>query len=63
VSVTRGDIERCSSGIRSDPCPRDRLHPARVILQDFHRRAVCGGLAAMRDAIVRLGGNAERVNR
>src|SRR6266576_2759573 len=36
--------------------------PARVILQDFTGVPCVVDLAAMRDAIVRLGGNAERVN-
>src|SRR5271169_5442733 len=63
VNVTRSDIEAL---LRWDPnaAPRDEIAftPARVILQDFTGVPCVVDLAAMRDAIVRLGGNAERVN-
>jgi aconitate hydratase len=63
VSVTRADIEAL---LEWDPAaaPKHEIAftPARVILQDFTGVPCVVDLAAMRDAIVRLGGDAERVN-
>jgi aconitate hydratase len=63
VSVTRADIEAL---LEWDPAatPRHEIAftPARVILQDFTGVPCVVDLAAMRDAIVRLGGDPERVN-
>jgi aconitate hydratase len=63
VSVTRTDIEAL---LDWDPAaaPKHEIAftPARVILQDFTGVPCVVDLAAMRDAIVRLGGDAERVN-
>jgi aconitase A len=63
VSVTRADIEAL---LEWDPAamPSHEIAftPARVILQDFTGVPCIVDLAAMRDAIVRLGGEAERVN-
>src|SRR6202451_3477850 len=63
VNVTRGDIDAL---LKWDPnaLPSHEIAftPARVILQDFTGVPCVGDLAAMREAIVRLGGNAERVN-
>jgi aconitate hydratase len=36
--------------------------PARVVLQDFHRRAGVVDLAAMRSAMKRLGGDPKKIN-
>ena len=63
VSVTRADIEALLEwDPRATPSHEIAFTPARVILQDFPGVPCVVDLAAMRDAIVRLGGNAERVN-
>jgi aconitate hydratase len=63
VSVTRGDIEALLEwDPQATPAHEIVFTPARVILQDFTGVPCVVDLAAMRDAIVRLGGNAERVN-
>src|ERR1700692_2149168 len=63
VNVTKGDIEAL---LRWDPkaLPAHEIPftPARVILQDFTGVPCIVDLAAMREAIVKLGGNPERVN-
>jgi aconitase A len=63
VNVTRADIEAL---LEWDPAAAPSYEiaftPARVILQDFTGVPCVVDLAAMRDAIVRLGGDAERVN-
>src|ERR1022692_3874683 len=63
VNVTRGDIEAL---LRWDPqaAPRDEIAftPARVIMQDFTGVPCIVDLAAMREAIARLGGDPDRVN-
>src|SRR6202142_953074 len=63
VNVTRADIEAL---LRWDPkaAPRDEIAftPARVIMQDFTGVPCVVDLAAMREAIARLGGDPERVN-
>src|SRR2546430_6846977 len=63
VSVTRADIEALLEwDPQATPAHEIAFTPARVILQDFTGVPCVVDLAAMRDAIVRLGGNAERVN-
>ena len=63
VSVTRADIEALLEwDPHTTPAHEIAFTPARVILQDFTGVPCVVDLAAMRDAIVRLGGNAERVN-
>jgi aconitate hydratase len=63
VSVTRQDIEALLEwDPAATPAHEIAFTPARVILQDFTGVPCVVDLAAMRDAIVRLGGNAERVN-
>ncbi len=63
VSVTRGDIEALLEwDPQATPAHEIAFTPARVILQDFTGVPCVVDLAAMRDAIVRLGGSAERVN-
>ncbi len=63
VNVTRADIEAL---LQWDPKARPdheiAFTPARVIMQDFTGVPCIVDLAAMREAIVRLGGNPERVN-
>jgi aconitate hydratase len=63
VSVTRADIEALLEwDPAAAPAHEIAFTPSRVILQDFTGVPCVVDLAAMRDAIVRLGGNAERVN-
>jgi aconitate hydratase len=63
VSVTRADIEAVLEwDPAATPSHEIAFTPARVILQDFTGVPCIVDLAAMRDAIVRLGGDAERVN-
>jgi aconitate hydratase len=63
INVTRADIEAL---LRWDPqaAPRDEIAftPARVIMQDFTGVPCIVDLAAMREAIARLGGDPDRVN-
>jgi aconitase A len=63
VSVKRADIEALLEWDPSaTPAHEIAFTPARVILQDFTGVPCVVDLAAMRDAIVQLGGNPERVN-
>jgi aconitate hydratase len=63
VNVTRADIEALLSwDPTATPSYEIAFTPARVILQDFTGVPCVVDLAAMRDAIVRLGGDPERVN-
>jgi aconitase A len=63
VNVTRADIEALLEWDPAAPPSHEiAFTPARVILQDFTGVPCIVDLAAMRDAIVRLGGTAERVN-
>jgi aconitate hydratase A / 2-methylisocitrate dehydratase len=63
VNVTRHDIEALLAwDPAATPAHEIAFTPSRVILQDFTGVPCVVDLAAMRDAIVRLGGDAERVN-
>jgi aconitate hydratase len=63
VNVTRADIEALLEwNPAATPSHEIAFTPARVILQDFTGVPCIVDLAAMRDAIVRLGGSADRVN-
>jgi aconitate hydratase len=63
VNVTRADIDALLSwDPKATPSHEIAFTPSRVILQDFTGVPCVVDLAAMRDAIVRLGGDAERVN-
>jgi aconitate hydratase len=63
VNVTRNDIEALLAwDPAATPAHEIAFTPSRVILQDFTGVPCVVDLAAMRDAIVRLGGDAERVN-
>jgi len=63
ISVMRADIEALLEwDPQATPAHEIAFTPARVILQDFTGVPCVVDLAAMRDAIVRLGGDAERVN-
>ncbi len=63
INVTRADIEALLEwDPAATPSHEIAFTPARVILQDFTGVPCVVDLAAMRDAIVRLGGSADRVN-
>ena len=61
--MTRADIEALLDwDPKASPGHEIAFTPARVILQDFTGVPCVVDLAAMREAIVKLGGEAERVN-
>ena len=63
VNVTRADIEALLSwDAQAAPAHEIAFTPARVIMQDFTGVPCVVDLAAMREAIVRLGGDPKRVN-
>ncbi|HTX24422.1 MAG TPA: aconitate hydratase AcnA [Steroidobacteraceae bacterium] len=63
VNVTRADIEALLEwDPQAVPAHEIAFTPARVVLQDFTGVPCVVDLAAMREAIQRLGGNADRVN-
>ena len=63
VNVTRADIEALLAWEpAATPSHEIAFTPSRVILQDFTGVPCVVDLAAMREAIVRLGGDAEKVN-
>src|SRR6516165_5230288 len=63
VNVTRADIEALLDwDPTATPSHEIAFTPARVIMQDFTGVPCVVDLAAMRDAIVRLGGDPQRVN-
>ena len=63
VNVTRQDIEAVLNwDPKATPAHEIAFTPARVILQDFTGVPCVVDLAAMREAVVKLGGQAESVN-
>jgi aconitate hydratase len=63
VNVTRADIEAILNwDPKATPSHEIAFTPARVILQDFTGVPCVVDLAAMREAVVKLGGQAESVN-
>ncbi|MEJ2514390.1 MAG: aconitate hydratase AcnA [Gammaproteobacteria bacterium] len=63
VNVTRDDIEALLGwDPKAEPETEIAFTPARVILQDFTGVPAVVDLAAMRDAVVKLGGRAEDIN-
>ncbi len=63
VNVTRQDIEALLNwDPKAAPSYEISFTPARVIMQDFTGVPCVVDLAAMREAITRLGGDADRVN-
>ncbi len=63
VNVTRADIEALLDwDPKAPPSHEIAFTPARVIMQDFTGVPCVVDLAAMREAITRLGGDANRVN-
>src|SRR3974390_2565044 len=63
VNVTKADIEALLKwDPKAAPAHEIAFTPARVIMQDFTGVPCVVDLAAMREAIVKLGGDAKRVN-
>jgi aconitate hydratase len=62
VSVTAGDIEALARWRGGEEDREIAFAPARILMQDFTGVPAVVDLAAMRDAMVELGGEAERVN-
>src|SRR6478672_9931522 len=63
VSVTKASIEAVANwNAKSEPETEIAFMPARVVLQDFTGVPCVVDLAAMRDAVVRLGGDARNIN-
>jgi aconitate hydratase len=63
VNVTKKDIDALLKwDPKAQPAHEIAFTPARVIMQDFTGVPCIVDLAAMREAIVRLGGDAQRVN-
>ena len=61
--VKKGDIEAIAKTIGTKPAEREVFFmPARVVMQDFTGVPAVVDLAAMRDAIKKLGGDAKRIN-
>src|SRR5258705_9844007 len=62
--VTEDDVRRIAGwSATPDASPREiPFKPARVILQDFTGVPCVVDLAAMRDAVSRLGGDAKKIN-
>jgi aconitate hydratase len=61
--VKKADIEAVAKTVGVKPSEREVFYmPARVVLQDFTGVPTVVDLAAMRDAIKKLGGDANRIN-
>ncbi|MGB5347693.1 MAG: aconitase family protein, partial [Woeseia sp.] len=61
--VTRSDIEALANwDPKAEPSTEISFTPSRVILQDFTGVPAVVDLAAMRDAVVKLGGSADKIN-
>lgn len=62
-SVTRDDLKAMADWLRERRVNREiQYRPARVLMQDFTGVPAVVDLAAMRDAMARLGGNAQKIN-
>ncbi len=62
-SVTAGDIEALASwDAKAQPSKEIAFTPARVLMQDFTGVPAVVDLAAMRDAIAQMGGDAAQIN-
>src|ERR1700742_3217961 len=63
VNVTAGDIEFLARwDAKAEPSREIAFMPARVLMQDFTGVPAVVDLAAMRDAMKKLGGDAEKIN-
>jgi len=60
--VTEKDVERIARWVPDPPAEEIPFKPARVILQDFTGVPCVVDLAAMRDAMSRMGGDPKRIN-
>ena len=62
-TVTKADIEAMSTWVEAKTSTQEIAYrPARVLMQDFTGVPAVVDLAAMRDAMVSLGGDPERIN-
>ena len=63
VTVSAGDVTSVVESVTGGPSEREiAFRPARVLMQDFTGVPAVVDLAAMRDAIRKLGGAADRIN-
>jgi aconitate hydratase len=63
ANITKADIEALANwDPKAEPDREIGIAPARVILQDFTGVPAVVDLAAMRDAVVKLGGRASMIN-
>ena len=63
INITAKEIEAVANWeAKKEPDTEIAFMPARVVLQDFTGVPCVVDLAAMRDAIVKLGGNPEQIN-
>src|SRR3984885_12567315 len=62
-SVSKEDIQACAQWLKTKTSEREiAFRPARVLMQDFTGVPAVVDLAAMRDAMKNLGGEAKRIN-
>src|SRR5499433_1093151 len=62
-SVSKEDIQACAHWLKTKSSDREiAFRPARVLMQDFTGVPAVVDLAAMRDAMKNLGGDAKRIN-
>src|SRR5262244_2511827 len=62
-SVSKEDIQACAQWLKTKSSEREiAFRPARVLMQDFTGVPTVVDLAAMRDAMKNLGGDAKRIN-
>ncbi|EKV30410.1 Aconitate hydratase [Caenispirillum salinarum AK4] len=62
-SVTTDDVKACAEWLKSKSSTREIAYrPARVLMQDFTGVPAVVDLAAMRDAMVSMGGKADKIN-
>ena len=63
VNVTSADIKAVADwDAIAEPSKEIAFTPARVLMQDFTGVPICVDLAAMRDAVIDLGGNPNQIN-
>jgi aconitate hydratase len=62
-TVSKEDVAAFATWLKTKNEPRDIAYrPARVLMQDFTGVPAVVDLAAMRDAVAKMGGDAERIN-
>ena len=62
-SVTTDDVKACADWLKTKSSTREIAYrPARVLMQDFTGVPAVVDLAAMRDAVVAMGGKADAIN-